>query len=459
MKKRLNNWNGRHLSIGGRVSLINSVLSSLPLYFFSFFKAPVCVLKEMVSIQRNFLWGGGMEGNKMCWVSWDRICQPKEKGGLGIKNMELFDSSLLCKWKWRCLEDRMAPWYGLLRFRYGSLVANFLYNEGNEGLNRASIWWRDIWRLGSVLEGGWFSSNIRSKIGNGNDIAFWKDRWLGSTPLCEMFPDLFTKTMHPANSVMAMGFWNRDSWEWNFEWAVALTATEHDLVRDLSLLLEQVQPRIGDDDRRRWLPHEAGFFTVKSAYVARLDSLVMPAIDPGTVQALKHLWLNNVPSKVSIFGWRLLLERLPTRDALFNKGVITNNLEKSCAFCSNMDETLHHCFLGCHFIATVWRDVYHWMGISHLSASNVQQHFIVFGDIIKGKKCKKVKQLIWLATMWSIWRSRNNILFRGDVVNIITLVDQIKYISWFWLIGRVTHNANFSYAAWCINPLHCLQSI
>jgi hypothetical protein len=40
MKKRLNTWTGRTLSIGGRVTLINSVLSSLPLYFFSFFKAP-----------------------------------------------------------------------------------------------------------------------------------------------------------------------------------------------------------------------------------------------------------------------------------------------------------------------------------------------------------------------------------------------------------------------------------
>jgi hypothetical protein len=50
MKKRLGAWNGRNLSIGGRVTLINSVLSSLPLYFFSFFKTPVCVLKEMVSI-------------------------------------------------------------------------------------------------------------------------------------------------------------------------------------------------------------------------------------------------------------------------------------------------------------------------------------------------------------------------------------------------------------------------
>jgi hypothetical protein len=142
-------------------------------------------------------------------------------------------------------------------------------------------------------------------------------------------------------------------------WATVLTVTEHGLARDLSLLLEQVQPRIGDDDRRRWLPHAAGFFTVKSTYIARLYSLVMPTINSGTVQALKHLWLNSVPSNVSIFGWRLLLERLPTREALFNKGVITNHLEKSHVFCFNMEETLHHCFLGCHIIATVWRDVFH----------------------------------------------------------------------------------------------------
>jgi hypothetical protein len=54
MKKCLNTWTGRILSIGGRVTLINYVLSSLPLYFFSFFKAPSCVIKDLVSIQRNF---------------------------------------------------------------------------------------------------------------------------------------------------------------------------------------------------------------------------------------------------------------------------------------------------------------------------------------------------------------------------------------------------------------------
>jgi hypothetical protein len=68
MAKRLNSWTGRQLSYGGRITLINSVLASLPLYFFSFFKAPRCILDQLVRMQHNFLWGGGVEGKKMCWV-------------------------------------------------------------------------------------------------------------------------------------------------------------------------------------------------------------------------------------------------------------------------------------------------------------------------------------------------------------------------------------------------------
>jgi hypothetical protein len=55
MEKRMSTWSSRHLSYGGRVTLINSVLSSLPLYFFSFFKAPRCIINQLVKIQRKFL--------------------------------------------------------------------------------------------------------------------------------------------------------------------------------------------------------------------------------------------------------------------------------------------------------------------------------------------------------------------------------------------------------------------
>jgi hypothetical protein len=73
---------------------------------------------------------------------------------VGIKDLELFNQSLLCKWKWRCLNDKVTPWYDLLHYRYGSFEANFLHGAGSEGLKLSSIWWRDLWMLGGEADGG-----------------------------------------------------------------------------------------------------------------------------------------------------------------------------------------------------------------------------------------------------------------------------------------------------------------
>lgn len=43
----LQNWKGQMLSIGGRLTLINSVLSSIPLYTLSLFQIPTSVLKKL----------------------------------------------------------------------------------------------------------------------------------------------------------------------------------------------------------------------------------------------------------------------------------------------------------------------------------------------------------------------------------------------------------------------------
>ena len=54
--------------MGGRITLINSVLTALPIYLLSFFRVPKKVVQKLVSIQRNFLWGGGSEAAKIAWV-------------------------------------------------------------------------------------------------------------------------------------------------------------------------------------------------------------------------------------------------------------------------------------------------------------------------------------------------------------------------------------------------------
>lgn len=54
MKKKCATWKGCHLSKGGRVTLLNSVLASMPLYFLSFYKISKKVAHLFTSIQRNF---------------------------------------------------------------------------------------------------------------------------------------------------------------------------------------------------------------------------------------------------------------------------------------------------------------------------------------------------------------------------------------------------------------------
>jgi len=45
-EKNLSSWRGKHLSTGGKLTLINSVLSSLPMYMMSFFAIPKGVLNK-----------------------------------------------------------------------------------------------------------------------------------------------------------------------------------------------------------------------------------------------------------------------------------------------------------------------------------------------------------------------------------------------------------------------------
>ncbi|KAK2418964.1 hypothetical protein QL285_041110 [Trifolium repens] len=66
-------------------------------------RGPNKVIKKLTSIQRDFLWGSSQTQKKVVWISWNSVCKTKIAGGLGVKNLDLFNIALLAKWKWRCL--------------------------------------------------------------------------------------------------------------------------------------------------------------------------------------------------------------------------------------------------------------------------------------------------------------------------------------------------------------------
>lgn len=67
-KNRLARWKGKHLTVAGKVVLINSVLNVIHIYTLSFYKAPSKVVWEIRSIQSNFLWNGCESKRIIHWV-------------------------------------------------------------------------------------------------------------------------------------------------------------------------------------------------------------------------------------------------------------------------------------------------------------------------------------------------------------------------------------------------------
>jgi hypothetical protein len=155
---KLNSWGNKYISLGGRIVLLNSVLNSIPIFYLSFFKMPIKVVKKMKGIQRRFLWGGVGDNKKVCWVKWRNVCQPKSKGGLGVRDIKLVNISLLAKWKWRLIDDVPTLWKEVLEDKYGPCVSLRSRLVGETWPSYASRWWKDLMGLEDQGGGGFLMS-------------------------------------------------------------------------------------------------------------------------------------------------------------------------------------------------------------------------------------------------------------------------------------------------------------
>ncbi|KAI3752502.1 hypothetical protein L2E82_24535 [Cichorium intybus] len=116
---KLSSWKAKNLSFGGRLTLLKSVLGSLPLYYFSIFKAPVKVIGSLESIRRRFLWSGSDDKRKINWVAWNVVTAPKSCGGLGVGSLNSLNIALLSKWWWRFKSEKFSFWGSCIKAIHG----------------------------------------------------------------------------------------------------------------------------------------------------------------------------------------------------------------------------------------------------------------------------------------------------------------------------------------------------
>lgn len=177
--KKLSCWKGKLLSYGGRLVLVNSVLTSMSMFLFSFFEIPVGVRKRLDFFRSRFFWQSDEVKTKYRLTKWDITCRPKEQWGLGIENLEVKNRCLLSKWLFRISVKTEGMWVQILRKKYlqNKTLAQVTARSSD------SPFWKGLMRSKNA-----FFHRTRFIISNDESTRFWEDTWLGDTPLAMQYP-------------------------------------------------------------------------------------------------------------------------------------------------------------------------------------------------------------------------------------------------------------------------------
>ncbi|KAI3473730.1 hypothetical protein Pfo_031188 [Paulownia fortunei] len=137
------------LSHGGRLALIKSTLSTMPIYLLQVLQPPKMVLHRIDQIMARFFWGTYGENRWMHWVSWDKIYQPINEAGLGVRKLTdmVQTFSLKLWWRFRSLSS-FAIWKRMCKARQAA-QDNIFWILGDGSMN---FFWRN---------GQWNDSRMR----------------------------------------------------------------------------------------------------------------------------------------------------------------------------------------------------------------------------------------------------------------------------------------------------------
>ncbi|KAJ4748330.1 RNA-directed DNA polymerase (reverse transcriptase)-related family protein [Rhynchospora pubera] len=389
-QKKLMGWQANFFSVAGRLVLLNSCLSSLPVYFMSVFKVPSSILQTIDKLRRTFLWHGSQsQGKKLVMISWDLVTRPKQCGGLGVLDLKAFNLALLSKWLWKWLNPNDSLWKSQL---------NALYPQQPAIFPNSTVIQKSLIEASFI-----FQTGLTFTVGNGKSILFWHHNW-GFGILKFRFQGLFSFAL---DSLITLGAFMDTIinplplFSHLLPYSTAATSQLQKITNILnSLRISNQNLPSTTLDKPFWkLEGASGTFSTSSTYQFIKSN-------PTYYSNIFKIWSFKIPPRFKIFIWRMLHNKLATLDNLQRRGWYLPN---RCILCCNSSETILHIFSQCRFYLQLRSLVHNDSTLSAFTADTLfPQNPMALVEVMGVPS--RAKDL-WATVFFILWRERCTRIF------------------------------------------------
>ena len=164
MSRKLQGWEGKLLFQARREVLLKAIIQAIPTYTMGCFKLPIGLCNEIEVLIKKFWWGQQGDRRKVHWLKWEEMTKSKMVGGIGFRDLAMFNDSLLTKQAWRLLHNKTSLFYKVFKDRF---FPNTTIMEATDS-RIGSYAWKSILIGRDIIQRG-----SRWRVGNGEKISIW----------------------------------------------------------------------------------------------------------------------------------------------------------------------------------------------------------------------------------------------------------------------------------------------
>ncbi|GJS12294.1 RNA-directed DNA polymerase, eukaryota [Tanacetum coccineum] len=431
---RLSKWKMKTLSIGGRLTLLKSVLGSMPIYHMSIFRVPMSVLRRLESIRSHFFNGHDPNSKRTSWVKWKNVLASKEKGGLGVSSLYALNRGLMFKWVWRFFTQNTSLWSRVIKAIHGE--------DGKVGKQVKSAfpsYWMDIVHEINVLKNQGINllNCMQMKLGNGDKTAFWEDIWIGHIVLKDLYPRIYA--LETCKFVKVGTKLTQSSLDFSFR-RKPRGGIEQEQYEALLVQVQDVN-LVPVSDRWKWSLENSGDFSVASVR-KMLDDKMLPDV------TTKTRWIKLVPIKVNVHAWKVKIDSLPTRFNISRRGMDIESI--TCSICDNEVESSSHLFFKCNMVRDIIRKITRWWDITYIEADSYEDWLNWLVNLRLSSNYKQALEGVFYVMWWHVWQYRNKYIFEAVSSPKAMIFEDIVSRSFYWCRNRC--KTSFSWNDWLKNP-------